>query len=209
LLRPDRRLLVILLIDALDSFTYNLVQAFETLGAEVRVVRHDAISLMEAQAMNPEAVVLSPGPGHPTESPAHMALAGSDWTVPMLGVCLGQQALVAATGGKVVRAREPLHGEATALTHDGRDLFEGLPQGLPVGRYHSLIAEPESLPSCWRVAGTSAIGEIMAITHRSLPRWAVQFHPESILTPEGPAMVRNFLALAANRQSTIDNRNSK
>ena len=188
---------MILLVDALDSFTYNLVQAFETLGAEVRVVRHDAIGLAEAMAMRPNAVVLSPGPGHPTESPAHMALAGSDWDVPMLGVCLGQQALVAASGGKVVRAREPLHGEATPLTHDGLNLFDGLPQGLPVGRYHSLIAEPASLPGCWRVAGTSPLGEIMAITHRTLPRWAVQFHPESILTPNGPEMVRNFLKLAS------------
>ena len=195
---------MILLIDALDSFTYNLVQAFETLGVEVRVVRHDALGLAEAQAMAPAAVVLSPGPGHPTESPAHMALAGSDWGVPMLGVCLGQQAMVAATGGKVVRAREPLHGEATPLTHDGIDLFAGLPMDLPVGRYHSLIAEPESLPDCWRVAGTSPLGEIMAIAHRSLPRWAVQFHPESILTPDGPAMIRNFLALAR-----IDHRTSK
>ena len=187
---------MILLIDALDSFTYNLVQAFETLGATVRVVRHDAIGLAEARALHPAAVVLSPGPGHPTESPAHMALAGSDWGVPMLGVCLGQQALVAASGGRVIRAREPLHGEATALTHDGRDLFAGLPPDLPVGRYHSLIAEPESLPPCWRIAGTSPLGEIMAISHRTLPRWAVQFHPESILTPDGPAMIRNFLALA-------------
>ena len=191
---------MILLIDALDSFTYNLVQAFETLGAEVTVVRHDAIGLAEAMAMSPSAVVLSPGPGHPTESPAHMALAGSDWGIPMLGVCLGQQAMVAASGGKVIRAREPLHGEATPLTHDGKGLFEGLPQGLPVGRYHSLIAEPESLPACWRIAGTSPLGEIMAITHRSLPRWAVQFHPESILTPDGPAMVRNFLNLVENRK---------
>jgi anthranilate synthase/aminodeoxychorismate synthase-like glutamine amidotransferase len=109
----------ILLIDALDSFTYNLVQAFETLGAEVRVVRHDVITLEEAKALHPEAVVLSPGPGHPTESPAHMALAGSDWDIPLLGVCLGHQALAAATGGRVTRALEPLHGEATPLEHDG------------------------------------------------------------------------------------------
>lgn len=200
---------MILLIDALDSFTYNLVQTFETLGSEVTVARHDAIGLAEAMAMNPWAVVLSPGPGHPTESPAHMALAGSDWDIPMLGVCLGQQAMVAASGGKVIRAREPLHGESTPLAHDGQGLFEGLPQGLPVGRYHSLIAEPESLPACWRIAGTSPLGEIMALTHRSLPRWAVQFHPESILTPDGPAMIANFLLLAANRQSTFDNRKSK
>ena len=194
---------MILLIDALDSFTYNLVQAFESLGASVRVERFDTIDLEMARALAPEAVVLSPGPGHPTECAAHMALAGSDWAVPMLGVCLGQQALVAATGGRVIRAREPLHGEATPIQHEGRDLFEGLPQGLSVGRYHSLIAEPDTLPSCWRIAGRSAIGEIMAIAHRSLPRWGVQFHPESILTPQGPAMIQNFLNLAQ-----IENRKS-
>ena len=187
---------MILLIDALDSFTYNLVQAFETLGAEVRVVRHDAIGLQEARALKPEAVVLSPGPGHPTESPAHMALAGSDWAVPLLGVCLGHQALAAATGGRVVRAREPLHGEATPLDHDGSGLFRGLPNGLPIGRYHSLIADPETLPACWRVTGRSPGGEIMAMAHLGLPHWGVQFHPESILTPDGPAMLANFLQLA-------------
>ena len=187
---------MILLVDALDSFTYNLVQAFETLGAEVRVVRHDALTLADAKALRPEAVVLSPGPGHPTESPAHMALAASDWAVPLLGVCLGHQALAAASGGQVVRAREPLHGEATPLAHDGTGLFQGLPEGLPVGRYHSLIADPETLPVCWRVTGRSPGGEIMAMAHRTLPRWGVQFHPESILTPDGPAMLAHFLELA-------------
>jgi len=187
---------MILLIDALDSFTYNLVQALETLGAEVCVVRHDAISLEAAQALRPEALVLSPGPGHPTESLAHMAVAGSDWDLPILGVCLGHQALAAATGAKVIRATEPLHGEATALEHEGRGLFEGLPYGFPVGRYHSLIVDPASLPPCWRVTGRSPGGEIMAMEHRHLPRWGVQFHPESILTPQGPALLANFLRMA-------------
>ena len=188
---------MILLIDALDSFTYNLVQALETLGAEIRVVRHDAITLEVAKGLAPEAVVLSPGPGHPSESPGHMAIAGSGWNIPVLGVCLGHQALVAATGGRVIRAREPLHGEATALRHEGTGLFEGLPQDLPIGRYHSLIAEPSSLPGCWCVTGTSPGGEIMAIAHATLPRWGVQFHPESILTPDGPALLKNFLELVA------------
>ncbi len=187
---------MILLIDALDSFTYNLVQAFETLGEEVLVVRHDRIDLEGARALDPEAVVLSPGPGHPEESRGHMAIAGSDWPVPVLGVCLGHQALVAASGGRVVHAREPLHGEATPLRHDGAGLFRGLPAGLPIGRYHSLIAEGASLPDCWTVTGTSEGGEIMAIAHRTLPRWGVQFHPESILTPDGPALLQNFLNLA-------------
>lgn len=187
---------MILLIDALDSFTYNLVQAFETLGVEVSVVRHDVITLEEAKALAPEAVVLSPGPGHPLESPGHMAIASCDWLVPVLGVCLGHQALVAATGGRVIRAREPLHGEATPLRHAGTGLFAGLPQDLPIGRYHSLIAETAGLPECWRITGTSLGGEIMAIEHTTLPRWGVQFHPESILTPDGPALLNNFLNLA-------------
>ncbi len=187
---------MILLIDALDSFTYNLVQAFETLGAPVKVVRHDAITLADAEALQPQAIVLSPGPGHPTDSAGHMAIASSATRIPVLGVCLGHQALVAASGGKVTHAKEPLHGEATALNHEGDGLFAGLPQGLPVGRYHSLIADADSLPVCWRVTARSEGGEIMAIAHRSLPRWGVQFHPESILTPDGPTLLATFLRLA-------------
>jgi anthranilate synthase/aminodeoxychorismate synthase-like glutamine amidotransferase len=187
---------VILLIDALDSFTYNLVQAIETLGAPVTVVRHDAITLAEAEAMGPAAIVLSPGPGHPAQSPGHMAIASSSTPIPVLGVCLGHQALVAASGGRVAHAKEPLHGEATPLRHEGTGLFEGLPQDIPVGRYHSLIAEADSLPDCWLVTARSQGGEVMAIAHRSLPRWGVQFHPESILTPHGPALLANFLKLA-------------
>ena len=187
---------MILLVDALDSFTYNLVQAFESLGAHVVVVRHDAITLAEAEARNPSAIVLSPGPGHPTQSPGHMAIASSSTRIPVLGVCLGHQALVAASGGRVTHAREPLHGEATPLRHEGTGLFEGLPQGLPVGRYHSLIAEAASLPECWSLTARSEGGEVMAISHKSLPRWGVQFHPESILTPDGPSLLANFLKLA-------------
>lgn len=187
---------MILLIDALDSFTYNLVQAFENLGAPVEVVRHDAITLADAEARRPSAIVLSPGPGHPTQSPGHMAVASSSTRIPVLGVCLGHQALVAASGGRVTHAKEPLHGEATPLKHEGTDLFAGLPPGFPVGRYHSLIAEEASLPDCWRVTAKSEGGEIMAIAHRSLPRWGVQFHPESILTPDGPSLLANFLKLA-------------
>lgn len=187
---------MILLIDALDSFTYNLVQAFETLGVPVKVVRHDAITLADAEAMHPSAIILSPGPGHPTESIGHMAIASSSTHIPVLGVCLGHQALVAASGGRVTHAQEPLHGEATPLCHEGNGLFEGLPQSLPVGRYHSLIAEGASLPECWAVTACSEGGEVMAIAHRSLPRWGVQFHPESILTPDGPKVLANFLKLA-------------
>jgi len=157
---------VILLIDALDSFTYNLVQALESLGAPVEVVRHDTITLADAEARNPSAIVLSPGPGHPTQSPGHMAIASSATRIPVLGVCLGHQALVAASGGRVTHAKEPL------------------------------IAEAASLPECWTVTARSEGGEVMAIAHRSLPRWGVQFHPESILTPDGPSLLANFLKLA-------------
>ncbi len=187
---------MILLIDALDSFTYNLVQAFQMIGSEVDVVRFDAIDLAGIQARAPDAIVLSPGPGRPEDCAPHMQVAASDITTPVLGVCLGQQALVAGAGGKVTHAREPLHGERTPVTHEGNGLFAGLPQPMQVGRYHSLIAEPTTLPACWRATAHTDAGEIMAVEHLQLPRWGVQFHPESILTPDGPQLLRNFLRLS-------------
>lgn len=187
---------MILLIDALDSFTYNLVQAFQTLGADIDVVRFDAIDLAGVEARAPDAIVLSPGPGHPQDCVPHMQVAASTITTPVLGVCLGQQALVAGTGGTVTHAREPLHGERTPVTHSGTHLFEGLPQPMPVGRYHSLIADADRLSECWRATAHTEAGEIMAIEHRHLPRWGVQFHPESILTPDGPQLLRNFLRMS-------------
>lgn len=187
---------MILLIDALDSFTYNLVQAFETLGAEVLVRRIDEIDLAGAQALRPEAVILSPGPGHPLDCATHMAIARSEWEVPLLGVCLGHQALVAGSGGAVIHAPEPLHGETSVLTHDGEGLFTGLPTAFEVGRYHSLAADPATLPDRWRITARSGDGVIQGIAHRHLPRWGVQFHPESILTPLGPSLLANFLHLA-------------
>lgn len=187
---------MILLIDALDSFTYNLVQAFETLGETVFVRRVDEIDLAGARALNPAAVVLSPGPGHPLDCATHMAVARSTWEVPLLGVCLGHQALIAASGGTVTHAPEPLHGESSLLAHEGRELFAGLPEAFEVGRYHSLAADPASLPDCWRITARSGDGVIQAVAHRTLPRWGVQFHPESILTPDGPLLLKNFLDLA-------------
>lgn len=187
---------MILLIDALDSFTYNLVQAFQMIGADVEVARYDAITLNDIHARAPQAIVLSPGPGHPTECAPHMQVAASDLQIPILGVCLGQQALVAGTGGKVTEAVEPLHGEHTLISHHGVNLFEELPQPLKVGRYHSLIADAATLPACWRATAHTDAGEIMAIEHLALPRWGVQFHPESILTPDGAALLRNFLRMS-------------
>lgn len=190
---------MILLIDALDSFTYNLVQAFQALGEEVEVARFDQITLDGVRMRNPQLIVLSPGPGHPTECRIHVDIAASDLGIPVFGVCLGQQALAAGSGGRVTHAREPLHGEATPVEHDGTGIFAGLPQPLMVGRYHSLIVDDASLPQEWEITARSTSGEPMAMAHRTLPRWGVQFHPESILTPDGPALLANVLRLSGLR----------
>ena len=187
---------MILLIDALDSFTYNLVQAFQTLGEEVDVVRFDEITLDEVRARDASLIVLSPGPGHPTDCQIHMDIAASDLRTPVLGVCLGQQALAAGSGGRVTHAREPLHGEATPVMHDGEGVFGGISQPMQVGRYHSLIVDEATLPAQWEITARASNGEPMAIAHRELPRWGVQFHPESILTPDGPALLANVLRMA-------------
>ncbi|MBS0225380.1 MAG: aminodeoxychorismate/anthranilate synthase component II [Proteobacteria bacterium] len=190
---------MILLIDALDSFTYNLVQAFQALGEDVEVARFDQISLDDVRKRNPDLIVLSPGPGHPTECKIHVDIAASDLAIPVFGVCLGQQALAAGSGGRVTHAREPLHGEATPVEHHGTGVFENLPQPLMVGRYHSLIVDDATLPQEWEITARSASGEPMAMAHRVLPRWGVQFHPESILTPDGPALLANVLRLSGLR----------
>lgn len=190
---------MILLIDALDSFTYNLVQAFQALGEDVEVARFDQITLNDVRKRNPELIVLSPGPGHPTECKIHVDIAASDLDTPVFGVCLGQQALAAGSGGRVTHAHEPLHGEATPVDHDGSGVFAGLPQPLMVGRYHSLIVDDATLPQEWQITARSASGEPMAMAHRTLPRWGVQFHPESILTPDGPALLANVLRLSGLR----------
>jgi anthranilate synthase/aminodeoxychorismate synthase-like glutamine amidotransferase len=184
----------LLLIDNYDSFTYNLVQAFLVLGADVRVYRNDAITVPEALALDPTHLCISPGPGTPRDAGISMdmirAFAGR---VPVFGVCLGHQAIVEVFGGKVVRAGRLMHGKTSPVEHDGRGLFVGLPQPCEVGRYHSLIAQPESLPAVLRVTARTPEGEIMGVRHRDLAVEGVQFHPESVLTPEGPQLMRNFL----------------
>ncbi|MDE2304347.1 MAG: aminodeoxychorismate/anthranilate synthase component II [Gammaproteobacteria bacterium] len=186
----------LLLIDNYDSFTYNLVQAFLVLGAEVDVRRNDAIGVEEALAMDHTHLVISPGPGTPRDAGVSLAMirafAGRK---PVFGVCLGHQALVEAFGGRVVRAGRLMHGKVSPVDHDARGLFAGLGQGFAAGRYHSLIAEPQSLPDCLEVSARTAEGEIMGVRHRSLPLEGVQFHPESVLTPEGPALMANFLKM--------------
>ena len=188
----------LLLIDNYDSFTYNLVQAFLVLGAEVSVYRNDALTPAAALTLAPTHLCVSPGPGTPYDAGVSMdmirAFAGR---IPVLGVCLGHQSIVEVFGGKVVRAERLMHGKTSLARHDGRTVFAGLPQPCEVGRYHSLIAAPASLPPVLEVSARTAEGEVMGVRHRSLTVEGVQFHPESILTPDGPALLDNFLKYTA------------
>lgn len=191
----------LLLIDNYDSFTYNLVQAFLIEGAEVDVRRNDDITVDQALALAPTHVCISPGPGTPYDAGISMeiirAFAGR---VPVFGVCLGHQSITEVFGGKVVRAGRLMHGKTSRVTHDGLGLFTGMPSPCEVGRYHSLIAEPTSLPAELLVTARTEQGEIMGIRHRELMVEGVQFHPESVLTPEGPRLMRNFLAQRGGRR---------
>ena len=193
----------LLLVDNYDSFTYNLVQAFLVLGAEVLVHRNDAITVEQALALEPTHLCISPGPGTPRDAGVSIdmirAFAGR---IPVFGVCLGHQSIVEALGGDVVRAGRLMHGKVSMVEHDGRGILAGLSQPFQAGRYHSLIAKPETLPAVLEVAAKTAEGEIMAVRHRELNVDGVQFHPESVLTPEGPRLMGNFLALEGGRRAT-------
>ena len=194
----------LLLIDNYDSFTYNLVQAFLVLGADVQVYRNDALGVDEALRLAPTHLCISPGPGTPYDAGVSMdmirAFAGR---IPVLGVCLGHQSIVEVFGGKVVRAGRLMHGKTSAVRHDGEGLFSGLPQPCEVGRYHSLIAAPDTLPAELTVSARTAEGEIMGVRHLELMVEGVQFHPESILTPDGPRLMRNFLEMTGGRRLDI------
>jgi anthranilate synthase/aminodeoxychorismate synthase-like glutamine amidotransferase len=197
---------VILMIDNYDSFTFNLVQALQAAGADVRVVRNDAITAAEVAALadDPAAdlrgIVVSPGPGNPDEAGVSMDAIriAADRRIPLLGVCLGMQAMGQAFGASVVRAPTLVHGEASAVSHDGRGLLAGMPDGFPAARYHSLCVDPATLDADFYVTATSPEdGVVMGIRHRTLPLEGVQFHPESVLTPDGPHLLANFLRLAS------------
>ena len=182
----------LLMIDNYDSFTYNLVHLFEELGAEVVVRRNDAITVAEAEALAPDRLVVSPGPGRPKDAGVSVELIRRlGPTVPTLGVCLGHQAIVEAFGGEVGQAKELLHGKASPVRHNGTGVFAGLPDPFDAGRYHSLAAT--RVPDVLTVTATSDDGEVMGVRHSELPIEGVQFHPESVLTPLGPAMAKNFL----------------
>ncbi|HKQ60848.1 MAG TPA: aminodeoxychorismate/anthranilate synthase component II [Candidatus Polarisedimenticolaceae bacterium] len=184
----------VLLLDNYDSFTYNLVQALAGLGAEVLVRRNDALAPGDALALGPTHLVISPGPGRPEQAGVTLELLRVLLPrVPVLGVCLGHQALGALLGGTVRAAQQLVHGKASPVYHDGRTLYEGLPNPFPAGRYHSLAVAEESLPEELAVSAYTSDGEIMGLRHRTLPAEGVQFHPESVLTPEGPRLLRNFL----------------
>ena len=188
----------VVIVDNYDSFTYNLVQQVGQLGAEVRVFRNDQIAVDDLLALEPLAVIVSPGPGRPEQAGITLELVGRcRGRIPLLGVCLGHQAIGAALGGRVVRAPRLIHGKASAVRHDGRTIFRGLPNPMPAGRYHSLVIEPSSLPDGLEVSAVDEEGCIMAVRDRRWLMEGVQFHPESILTPHGPQLLANFLELAA------------
>ena len=185
--------MTVLLVDNYDSFTYNLVHLFQELGADVMVRRNDDIDAHEAEKLGPTHLVVSPGPGRPEQSGATVEIVRRlAPSTPTLGVCLGHQAIVEAFGGEIGQARRLLHGKASPITHDGRGIFAGLPQGFQAGRYHSLAAS--CVPDCLEVSATADDGEVMAVRHRELPVDGVQFHPESVMTlPLGMELCRNFL----------------
>ena len=187
---------MLLLIDNYDSFTYNLAQYLGELGAEVRVERNDAVSVDEVARLAPQRIVISPGPCTPNEAGISLELIGRlAGKIPILGVCLGHQAIGQAFGGKVVRAPRVMHGKTSPIEHEGTGLFRGIPSPMQATRYHSLVVEPASLPSSLKVTARTAEGEIMALQHQSLPVWGVQFHPESILTVDGKRLLQNFLEM--------------
>jgi para-aminobenzoate synthetase component 2 len=193
----------LLLIDNYDSFTYNLVQAFLVIGAEVLVHRNDEITVAAAKALEPTHLCISPGPGTPYDAGISMKMIESfAGEIPVLGVCLGHQSITEVFGGKVVRAGRLMHGKTSPVSHDNRTIFQGLSQPFQAGRYHSLIAQPQSLPTELEVAAQTAEGEIMGLRHRTLTVDGVQFHPESVLTPEGPTLMENFLKLSTGRRTT-------
>uniref|UniRef100_A0A831UDX6 Aminodeoxychorismate/anthranilate synthase component II n=1 Tax=Geobacter metallireducens TaxID=28232 RepID=A0A831UDX6_GEOME len=187
---------MLLMIDNYDSFTYNIVQYFGELGEEVRVFRNDGITLEEIEGLAPERLVISPGPCSPEEAGISVAairhFAGR---IPILGVCLGHQAIGAAFGGKVVRSSTLMHGKTSPIHHKGQGLFRGLPNPFNATRYHSLVVERASFPDCLEITAWVEEGEVMGLAHKELPVWGVQFHPESILTEGGMDLLRNFLEM--------------
>jgi len=191
---------MLLMIDNYDSFTYNLVQHLGELGGDVRVFRNDKITIEEIEALQPERIVISPGPCTPKEAGISIAVINHfSGKVPILGVCLGHQSIGAAFGGDIVRAPKLMHGKTSMIYHDGKTIFEGLPNPFEATRYHSLIIKKETMPGCLELSAWTEDGEIMGVRHREFLVEGVQFHPESILTKVGKDLLRNFLSLGKGR----------
>jgi anthranilate synthase/aminodeoxychorismate synthase-like glutamine amidotransferase len=191
----------LLLIDNYDSFTYNLVQAFMVLGADVLVHRNDQITIDQARALAPTHLCISPGPGTPHDAGVSMAMIEAfAGVVPVFGVCLGHQSLVEVFGGKVVRAGRLMHGKTSMVHHDGGGILREMPEPFEAGRYHSLIAQPQSIPDALEVSARTDEGEIMGVRHRTFAVEGVQFHPESVLTPQGPLLMGAFLQMSGGKR---------
>ena len=191
-----------LLIDNYDSFSYNLYQLIGELNPYIRVIRNDEMTVEEIRALKPDRIILSPGPGRPEDAGITVQAAKELGTeFPLLGVCLGHQAICAAFGATVTYAKALMHGkQSVARQERNSPLFEGLPENFPVARYHSLAAAPETMPECLQVIARTADGEVMAVQHREYPIYGVQFHPESILTPHGKEILKNFLSMSSNEK---------
>jgi len=193
------------MIDNYDSFTYNLVQCLRELGAEVEVLRNDAMAGSRLSSLNPDGVVVSPGPGTPDDAGVSMEAVRvfADERIPLLGVCLGHQAIAQAFGAGIRNAGRVMHGKVSSISHDGCGLFESLPEPFPATRYHSLSVVTDGLPECLEVSARSEDGEIMGLRHVTLPIDGVQFHPESVCTPDGASLLRNFVSACQERAATL------
>jgi anthranilate synthase/aminodeoxychorismate synthase-like glutamine amidotransferase len=187
---------MLLIIDNYDSFTYNLVQYFGELGADLKVYRNDKLSIDQIEKMRPEGIVISPGPGRPEGAGISIEIIKKfSNKIPILGVCLGHQCIASAFGGKIIRAKNLMHGKTSMIHHDNKEIFQGVENPFEATRYHSLVIERKTMPKCLEVTAQSNDGEIMGVRHTAFPLWGVQFHPESILTKEGKKILGNFLQL--------------
>ncbi|HOC58686.1 MAG TPA: aminodeoxychorismate/anthranilate synthase component II [Smithellaceae bacterium] len=192
---------MILMIDNYDSFTFNIVQYLAQMGEDVRVYRNDQITLGEIRRLNPRAIFLSPGPCTPREAGITVEVIREFHAhVPLMGICLGHQSIGYAFGGEIVRAERVMHGKVSPVHHDGRTIFAGLPNPFTAGRYHSLLVNPATVPNCLEVSARTSEGEIMGLRHREYPVEGIQFHPESVLTPQGKRMIRNFLKYTGRKE---------
>ena len=192
---------MILMIDNYDSFTFNIVQYLAQMGEDVRVYRNDKITLAEIKKLKPAAIFLSPGPRTPREAGITVEVVRSFYqSVPLLGICLGHQSIGFAFGGEIVRAEKIMHGKTSMIKNDGKTIFTGLPNPFSAGRYHSLIVKRDTLPSCLEISAETAEGEIMGLRHKQYPVEGIQFHPESVLTPQGKRIIRNFLKITSRKE---------